>query len=173
MTLNKSKKIISIFFIGLFFISITILITISFSDKKDVNLSDKDYLTQRADSYSYFLSDYNFFTSEGGNEEWPIVYQFTFTRFKGLDTIYSVEVLGDTDLELSYDLNLKKGEFTLVMVNDKDEIIELNEGETTVQMFEGETCRFRIVGEGASGDLNLKFKENKEITFGDSLNLFE
>lgn len=154
---NRRVKNKNIFFIGIFLLIFLVIIFKFNSCEKNVYNDDKK-IAEQGDSYSYGDK----IGSQNSNNDLDL----KFRDFSGYDTILILKVSEDSSITLNYDLNIKSGDFKLVMVSTDKHIENILEesatGNKNIELKKGE-YRFKIVGKSAKGQIKISFNDTKNI----------
>ena len=129
------------------------------SDKEGIYDSDELQL-EVADSYSYSLRD-----DESENVANQI--DLSFRGFIGRDTIWSLNVSQNTDILLTYDSDLRSGEFKVILITPGNEIHTIltmsDQGTKTITFPEG-VYLIKFIGRNAFGSLSMSIETIQGVT---------
>lgn len=120
------------------------------------DIGEKDLkITMDFNSYKY--EEINKLESKDSN------YYSEFGNFSGVDTIFNIKCECNTFLEYDYQLELKEGEFKVVLVTEDKKIVELikdsGKADAKLELDKG-NYRIRFVGEDADCNIKIKLTKN-------------
>ena len=129
------------------------------SDKEGIYDSDELQL-EVADSDSYSLRD-----DESENVANQI--DLSFRGFVGRDTIWNLNVTQSTDILITYDSDLRSGEFKVILITPGNEIHKIltmsDEGNETITFPEG-TYLIKLIGRNAFGTISMSIETVQGVT---------
>lgn len=137
----------------------------------DVPLKDDSSEYHRSiynDDKKIVLEDKYYYLKSARDEHNESKFIQKFQLFTGLDTMWNIEVNGDTKLSINYNLNIEKGDFKIVLINSKDKVQTILEGKQNGSKdidIEAGSYTIKMVGLKAKGSVTLGLGANDKISF--------
>lgn len=132
-------------------------------EKKGIYDSEKR-IAEEGDSF--------FFSNRTGKADGKHI-DMEYKMFYGVKVLWVIEAEDNSEIELSYDLQVKEGEFKIVLVTPKAEIINIAEqskkGSFNIDASEGKYS-IKIVGRKAAGNIQIDLVSHEGRNFNDIFN---
>ncbi|MDQ0087387.1 hypothetical protein J2T12_000781 [Paenibacillus anaericanus] len=128
------------------------------TDRQKGVYDDVAEISSEGDTYSYG-SQLGGVTQDGGLEK-------SFSRFNGMDTVWTFSVKEEGNVTIHYDQEVYKGKFKLVAVDPDQMVNVLSEGtakgDNVLHVKKG-TYRIKLVGNGAKAKINISIEADEGI----------
>ncbi|WXR62756.1 hypothetical protein WG909_05800 [Peptostreptococcaceae bacterium AGR-M142] len=157
---NKRILLISVLIVFLLAIGINeisknpLYQSISFLISKSAIYDDDKKIANKLNSYNY--------TNLSNNELKDDRCDYKFGKFSGMDTIFNIECDENDTLHYNYDLDLKEGEFKVVLIDPDDKVIKLvdstGKNNSDYKTKKG-NYRIKFVGRDASAEITFSIKK--------------
>lgn len=160
MRLMNKKLLIVILIFSVFLISTFWNNNLDFNFSKSNNIihskifSNDEIIKEDLNRYSYW-------NKEGICNEHEGKIKFDFT---GVDTLWEIKCTKSESLNISYNSDIKNGDFKVVLITNNKRLIPILEGTkggTKDLTLEKGINKIKIVGKKAKGSLEIKFNSNK------------
>ena len=143
----------------LLILSVSILGCTDHSDKELIYDSEELQM-EVADSYTYSLRD---------DESENVVNQIdlSFRGFIGRDTIWTLVVSENTEIDLTYSSEIRSGQFKVILITPENEIHSVlsmsDQGSDTVSFPQG-TYYIKLIGKNAFGSISMNVENVQNVT---------
>lgn len=131
--------------------------SISFFVSKNAIYDNDKKIANKLNSYNY--------TNLSNNELKDDRCHYKFGKFSGMDTIFNIQCEKNDNLHYNYDLDLKEGDFKVVLIDPNDKVIKLvdktGKNNSDYKTKKG-NYRIKFVGKDASAEITFTIKK-KEI----------
>ncbi|PKL01348.1 MAG: hypothetical protein CVV56_01745 [Tenericutes bacterium HGW-Tenericutes-1] len=149
----------SLLLLLLFILSITLIGCTDHSDKELI-YDNEELQIEIADSYTYSLRD---------DESENVVNQIdlSFRGFIGRDTIWTIDVTENTEIDITYISELRSGQFKVVLITPDNEVHSVltmtDQGSETVAFPEGKYY-IKLIGINAFGSISMNIENVQGVT---------
>jgi hypothetical protein len=131
------------------------------SSKQENIYTNDEQIVAEGDTYSYL-------SRIGSKDSIDNINQINlqFSKFYGSDTLWNIICKGKQKLELNFISEITRGMFKAVLITPAEEVLVIFEGSDdgtkSIDIDEGK-YRFKIVGQGAGGRIQIGIEENTNI----------